>query len=81
MNWANLFTVKEGLAPGSRIAIPVSVKYPREFNDVLRQYEKVFSQQGTGIKHYTASMQIKPDAIPVYEKSRPVPNAILPEAE
>ena len=44
---------------------------PPEFGKVIQKYKNLFSSVGTGINGFTATLKLKPDAVPVFQKSRP----------
>ena len=59
----------------------VSRSYSREFEILLKQNEMVFCNDNTGIKEFTASIKLKPNARPVYQKCRSVPYSLLEKVE
>ena len=59
----------------------VSEGHPVEFKELLQQNEQLFSNDNTGIKEFTASLKLKPNARPVYQKSRPVPYSMIAKVE
>ena len=65
----------------SKVKIPISEEFPKEFNDLLHQNELLFSAKDTGIKEFKASIKLKPNAKPVYQKSRPVPYSLISHVE
>ena len=75
LNWENIFKVKESL--NSSLLVPKCDSYPRDFNTLLEHHKRVFSTVGMGIRDFTASIKLKPDAKPVYRKSRPVPYSMV----
>ena len=70
LNWQNIFAVKEEKA-----------SYPPELQELLQESKEVFVDNGTGIQGFSASLKLKPDAEPVFQKSRSVPYAVVPEAD
>lgn len=78
IDWGHLMMcnlVKEGFNP--KINIPYSETYPPRFNELLRKNELLFSTENTGIKKLTASIHLKPNVKPVFQKNRPVPYSMV----
>lgn len=81
IDWRHLMMcnlVKEGFNP--KIKIPYSETYPPRFNELLRKNELLFSTENTGIKNFTASIHLKPNVKPVFQKHRPVPYSVVTKA-
>lgn len=70
-DWKNFMTcnmVSEDF--DNNIKVPVSEAYPPQYNELLRQNEVPFSTVNTGIKNFTASVHLKPNVKPVFQKHR-----------
>ncbi len=74
LKWSEIFNV-----PCDKIKIPCTSSV--ELNKILEENKVVFSSENTGIKGFKASLKLKPDAKPVYQKDRPVPYSMVKEVE
>ena len=52
-----------------------------EFKELLKQNDVLFCNDNTGIREFTATLKLKPDVKPVFQKSRPVPYSISEKVE
>ena len=67
---------------GKNVPIPSKgSNHPQEFREILREKSHLFSTNGTGIKDFQASLKLKPEAKPVFQKSRSVPYSIVDKVE
>jgi hypothetical protein len=69
LNWSTIFSVTQGT--------------PSDLHRLLKTNAELFENDGATIKGHAASLKLKSDHHPVYQKARPVPYAIqeLVEAE
>jgi hypothetical protein len=58
-----------------------NVEHPKELENLLGQFQRVFKPDNVGIKGLKASIQLKPGVKPSYQKARPVPYAITEAVE
>ena len=75
LDWKAIFKVS-----CSKPGIP-SNSEPSGVEELLAGYKNLFETDGTGIKEFRASVKLKPNVQPVYQKSRPVPYSIKENAE
>ncbi|PIK44830.1 hypothetical protein BSL78_18309 [Apostichopus japonicus] len=54
---------------------------PEGFRELLEKHRKLFSDKDTGIKDFTASLKLKPNAKSTYQKSRAVPYSMVDKVE
>ena len=52
------------------------VVHSTNLDELLTTYKELFQQDNGGIRGFKASLKLKPNVKPVYQKSRPVPYAI-----
>lgn len=78
LDWHNMFSVTEDV---QCCKAPKSNEFPSEFNKLLEQNQQLFEPSSSGIKGFTAVLNVKEGAKPVYQKDRPVPYALVPKVE
>lgn len=74
LNWNNIFAISH-----SDSTIDSNVN--DDLASLLKEYKVLFSKVTTGIKLFTASFKLKPEAKPVYQRARPVPYSMIGDAE
>ncbi|RXN15243.1 Retrovirus-related Pol poly from transposon opus [Labeo rohita] len=65
LDWPNIFNVEK-----AEVASDPAVKA------VLRRHTEFFSDKPSTIKDFKATIQVRPDATPIFQKARPVPYAL-----
>ena len=85
LDWKDIFKVKsEGNVPSSVPKVELPSQSPIEpvgFREFLQHYRQLFSDQDTGIKEFTASIKLKPNTKPVFQKYRSVPYSLVDKVE
>ncbi|PIK43315.1 hypothetical protein BSL78_19832 [Apostichopus japonicus] len=97
LDWNQIFTVKSepqlrqkgqnhlgdiGALRKSEIVLPTCQPCdPEGFRELLEKHRKLFSDKDTGIKDFTASLKLKPNAKSTYQKSRAVPYSMVDKVE
>ena len=69
LDWASIFTVSSETNLDK-------VAHNTNLDELLTTYKELFQQDNGGIRGFKASLKLKPNVKPVYQKSRPVPYAI-----
>ena len=65
-----------------KIVLPTPhANHPLGFQELLESHCNLFSDQNTGIKQFTASLNLKTNSKPVFQKSRPVPYAMVKDVD
>ncbi|KAJ8032524.1 hypothetical protein HOLleu_26075 [Holothuria leucospilota] len=79
LDWANIFTL-ERFDKGKSVS---DLQLAKQLKELLKTNESVFeaSKVSSGIKGFTASLKLKDNAKPVFQKDRPVPYALVSQAE
>ncbi|KAL0154044.1 hypothetical protein M9458_050650 [Cirrhinus mrigala] len=70
LDWPNIFNVEK-----AEVASDPAVKA------VLRRHTEVFSDKPSAIKDFKATIRVRPDATPIFQKARPVPYALREAVE
>jgi hypothetical protein len=72
LDWEKIFALTD--KPPN---IPKSPDFTPEFESLLAENHKLFSQKGSGIKGFKATLHLKPGAKQVFQKARPVPYSLV----
>jgi transposase InsO family protein len=72
LDWEKIFSVSE-----KPVRVPESTDFPPEFKTLVKENRKLFTQKGSGIKEFRATLHLKPNATPVFQKARPVPYSLV----
>ena len=78
LNWNNIFAIS---SQSDSNIIGSKCNVNDDLARLLKEYDVLFSRVDTGIKMFTASFTLKPDAKPVFQKARPVPYSMVSDAE
>jgi hypothetical protein len=80
LNWQKIFDLSDHKK--SRGQVPESVDYPPDFKRaLLYKHEGLFNNERNGIRGVKASLKLKPEAKPVFQKSRPVPYSLTNDVQ
>ena len=78
IDWHNMFSLS---ASNEHEIHATEGNLPTNFQKLLEQKKNLFSSQDTGIKHFKASLKLKPGAKPCFQRDRPVPYSLLNTVE